>query len=116
MSEAQRVLENRIQRATKARKQAEKLLEEKSRELYETNTQLQSLAENLEKLVVERTHELTLMRDEALVGNRIKSAFLANMSHEIRTPLSGMIGMAELLLESKLDNEQVHQAQVILDS
>ena len=38
--------------------------------------------------------------------DRLKGTFLANLNHEVRTPLSGIMGMTDLLLETKLDDEQ----------
>jgi signal transduction histidine kinase/ActR/RegA family two-component response regulator len=55
-------------------------------------------------------------RELAERANRAKSEFLANTSHEVRTPMNGILGMAELLLESALDDEQREQVETILHS
>lgn len=52
----------------------------------------------------------------AVSANRAKSEFLATMSHEIRTPMNGILGMASILLEGPLSEEQRDQAEIISTS
>lgn len=74
-----------------------------------------SLALNV-TATVQYEKELEKARLVAESANRAKSAFLANMSHEIRTPMNGVIGMADLLAESDMDEEQQLYVKTIKNS
>ncbi|HEX2875297.1 MAG TPA: ATP-binding protein [Polyangiaceae bacterium] len=57
--------------------------------------------------------ENRLARARAEAANEAKSAFLASMSHEIRTPMNGVIGVAQLLAESPLNDAQRRHVSTI---
>jgi signal transduction histidine kinase/CheY-like chemotaxis protein/ligand-binding sensor domain-containing protein len=109
----------------------EKLVQERTLDLQETNTQLEekqadleikqeeitTQAEHLSKaneeltlhrkklesLVQERTKDLEAAKLKAEESDRLKTSFLANMSHEIRTPMNAICGFSDILTDEGTD-------------
>ncbi|MBC8020262.1 MAG: response regulator, partial [Methyloceanibacter sp.] len=63
-----------------------------------------------------RERELEKAKKAAEAASHSKSSFLANMSHEIRTPLNGVLGMAQVLESTTLDQQQREFVTTIIDS
>ncbi|MEJ2628487.1 MAG: ATP-binding protein [bacterium] len=74
-------------------------------EIEELRSQLQQKSLDLNKLV-----------EKAEIADKVKNEFLDNISHEIRTPMNGILGMAQLTLDTKLDEQQQHYLEIIIKS
>ncbi len=92
-------------------------------ELAKARDDLERINQDLEKIVDERTVQLTIALEEAEKAkaqaeetSRAKSVFLAGISHEIRTPMNGLVGVVGLLSSTSLDSRQRGYVEIMRSS
>lgn len=113
ISQQLQLARSRAERLKKARDEAERLLEQKSRELYAANNELELAQKGLEDDIKQATYELSVSNRRLQTALNERSTFIGQMSHEVRTPLNAILGLSEILLTTELDETQFDYVDTI---
>ena len=98
-----------LYRQNKKNKNVLRLLSEQNNEVQQKTEEIRMQNIRLEQI----NRDLNLSKQKAEEATNSKSLFLANMSHEIRTPMNGIIGMANEMKNTQLNNEQYEALNII---
>lgn len=132
-TEELRVTNETLEKQAQSLQVSEENLQVQQEELRVTNEELELQAQSLmkseeelknQKLALENENlkrkeaqkQLELAVEKANAATKAKSMFLANMSHEIRTPMNGVIGISDILSQTKLTVEQENYLKLITTS
>ena len=92
-----------------------RILHDMTRQRF-VDLELSRYRSKLERMVEEKTRELTVAKEKAEESDRLNSAFLANMSHEVRTPLNAIVGLLNALDKEVQLSEDLREYVDIINS